>query len=58
MALPLGPKVAVDAAMLRAEEFVGDPADRFIYATARDQGARLVTRDERLRAFDPRATIW
>jgi PIN domain nuclease of toxin-antitoxin system len=58
VALPLGPKVAVDAAMLPAGEFVGDPADRFIYATARDRGAGLVTRDERLRDFDPRATIW
>ena len=58
MALPLGPKIAVDAAMLSSDAFVGDPADRFIYATARDRGAALVTRDERLRDFDPRGTIW
>jgi PIN domain nuclease of toxin-antitoxin system len=55
--LQLDPKAAVDAALLPAE-FAGDPADRLIYATARDRGASLVTRDERIRAFDPRATIW
>lgn len=57
LALPLEPKVAVDAALL-ATDLAGDPADRMIYATARDRGARLVTRDARLRAFDPRGTVW
>jgi PIN domain nuclease of toxin-antitoxin system len=58
VALPLSPKVAVDAALLDRDEFEGDPADRLIYATARDQGSPLVTRDARLRAFDPRGTVW
>lgn len=58
VALPIGPKVALDAALLEREGFVGDPADRLIYATARDTGAVLVTRDERLRAYDPRGTLW
>ncbi len=58
VALPIGAKVALDAALLEREGFVGDPADRLIYATARDTGAVLVTRDERLRAYDPRGTLW
>jgi PIN domain nuclease of toxin-antitoxin system len=58
VALPLSPKVAVDAALLSAAGFPGDPADRLIYAAARDEGVLLVTRDERIREFDPRGTIW
>lgn len=56
--LPLTSTVAVQAALLGREGFVGDPADRIVYATARNAGARLVTRDRSLRKFDPRATIW
>jgi PIN domain nuclease of toxin-antitoxin system len=56
--LPLTSTVAVQAALLGREGFVGDPADRIIYATTRAAGARLVTRDRSLRAFDPRGTIW
>jgi PIN domain nuclease of toxin-antitoxin system len=58
VALELGPAIAVDAALLAHEGFHGDPADRLLYATARSQGAPLVTRDRRLREFDPRGTIW
>jgi PIN domain nuclease of toxin-antitoxin system len=58
VAVPLSPKVALEAALLQRDGFVGDPADRLIYATAREAGAALVTRDERLREFDPRGTIW
>jgi PIN domain nuclease of toxin-antitoxin system len=57
VALPLMPAVATDAALLDPS-FPGDPADRFIYSTARSEGAPLVTRDQRLREFDPRGTIW
>lgn len=57
-ALALSPAVAVAAALLEREGFVPDPADRLIYATAREAGAQLVTRDERLREFDPRGTLW
>jgi PIN domain nuclease of toxin-antitoxin system len=56
--LPLTGAVAVEAALLGREGFVGDPADRLIYATARGCGGRLVTRDRALRAFDSRNTIW
>lgn len=56
-ALPLVPSVALEASEL--DDAVGeDPADRMIYATARAHGATLITRDRRLRAFDPRGTLW
>lgn len=58
LAIPLGPKVALEAALLERDGFVGDPADRLIYATARDAGARLVTRDARIREFDRRGAVW
>jgi PIN domain nuclease of toxin-antitoxin system len=53
--LALTAEIAADAAQLR---FDGNPADRIIYATARAEGAPLVTRDERIRAFDPELVIW
>ena len=56
--LALTSTVAVQAALLGREGFVGDPADRIVYATTRDAGARLVTRDKSLRKFDQRGTIW
>lgn len=58
IAIPLEPEAAADAALLEAEMIGSDPADRMIYATARSRGARLVTADRRIRAFDPRGTIW
>lgn len=58
VALPISPKVALEAALLERAAFVADPADRLIYASARGAGARLVTRDARLREFDPRGTLW
>ncbi|GIK78470.1 MAG: type II toxin-antitoxin system VapC family toxin [Thermoleophilia bacterium] len=57
-ALPLGPRAATLAGTLEPAEFHGDPADRMIYASARDEGAVLVTRDRLLRDFDPRGTLW
>lgn len=57
---PLAPgiEVALDAGLLDGKDFPGDPADRLIYATARAIDAPLVTRDARIRAFAPSATIW
>lgn len=57
---PLAPtvEVAIRAGTLDPDEFPGDPADRMIYATAVDQGARLITADRRLRAFDPARAVW
>ena len=53
--LPLTHEIALDAAQLR---FDANPADRIIYATARAEDAQLVTRDERMRRFDPERTVW
>lgn len=55
--LLLTPAVAIRAGSL-SDEFVGDPADRIIYATAIETGRRLVTRDPFLRRFDPARTVW
>lgn len=41
------PAIADSAAGL-SSSFPGDPADRLIYATALEQGCRLVTKDARL----------
>lgn len=41
-----------------AESFPGDPADRIIYASALELGARLVTADRAIRAFDESRTVW
>lgn len=49
---------ALLAAGLDDDRFPGDPGDRIIYAAAVQAGARLVTRDERLRAFDTERTVW
>ena len=57
-AVPLAPPTATAAGLLDPAEFPGDPADRMIYATARAEGATLITRDQRLREFDPRGTLW
>lgn len=54
-ALPLTTEIAIDAGQLM---FDADPADRVIYATARAADAAIVTRDERMHAFDPERAIW
>jgi PIN domain nuclease of toxin-antitoxin system len=53
--LTIDAEIALGAAQLR---LVGDPFDRIIYATAVAKDARLVTRDERLRAWAPDRAIW
>jgi PIN domain nuclease of toxin-antitoxin system len=57
-AIPPSVAIAVRAGSLDAASFPGDPADRLIYATALDQGARVVSADERLRAVDPHRVVW
>ena len=52
--LTIDAEIALDAGQL----LVGDPFDRLIYATARARDARLVTRDERLRAVDAARAVW
>lgn len=55
--LPLDGELAAAAALLEPG-FPADPADRLIYATARQTGSRLATADAAVRAFDPARTIW
>ena len=46
------------AAALLDDTFPGDPADRLIYATARQAGARLASRDEKIARFDSARVVW
>lgn len=55
--LPLTAEIAVEAGSFD-DDFVGDPADRIIYATAIVTGSKLVTRDRFLRGYDPVRTVW
>lgn len=50
--------MALRAGSLDPQTFPGDPADRLIYATAVERGARLVSADERLLAADPARVVW
>jgi PIN domain nuclease of toxin-antitoxin system len=56
-ALALTSDVAAAAGVL-PDAFPGDPADRIAYATAVSAGAQLVTKDRRLRTYDPARTVW
>ena len=47
----LTPTAAVAAARLPATGFRGDPADAFLYATARERDVPMVTKDEGLRGY-------
>jgi PIN domain nuclease of toxin-antitoxin system len=59
---PLTPQVAVAAAQLGEVGFHGDPADRFLYATALEHSVPLVTKDDSIRSYAGKAgdlrTIW
>ena len=48
--IPLTPEIAVDSSRLPGV-FHGDPADRILVATARRQGAILLTRDEKILSY-------
>jgi PIN domain nuclease of toxin-antitoxin system len=53
--LPLSTQAAVGAGVLPAEGFPGDPADRFLYAQARELAVPFVTKDMRIRDYARRA---
>lgn len=55
--VPVTERIATEAGLLAAS-FHGDPADRIIVATAIDQRATLVTRDQRIRASKQVQTFW
>jgi PIN domain nuclease of toxin-antitoxin system len=56
--IPLDATIAVRAAELGARGFHGDPADRFIFATAEFYRADLVTRDQAIADFDASRVVW
>lgn len=55
--LPIEPAIAVKATQL-GREFVGDPADRVIVATAILESATVVSKDDRIRAYRAVDSIW
>lgn len=57
-ALPLTVAIALRAGSLDSAGFPGDPADRIVYATALEHGARLISRDTGIAAFDPARVLW
>jgi PIN domain nuclease of toxin-antitoxin system len=57
-AVPPDVAIALRSGSLDPKRFPGDPADRLIYATAVERGARLVSADERLLAADPARVVW
>lgn len=58
----LSPQAAVGAAELTRQDFGGDPADRFLYATARELRVPFVSKDESIRRYASKArdvrVIW
>jgi PIN domain nuclease of toxin-antitoxin system len=54
--LDVSPAVAL--ASVDLDELHADPADRMIVATALREGADLITKDARLRAWPHVATLW
>lgn len=55
--MPLTPEVAIAAATLDTDD-LRDPADRIIYATAREAGVRLVTADRAMHRADAARAVW
>ena len=56
--VPLTPEVAMTAAELAEGGLDGDSADRLIAASTVERAATLVTKDEKVRAFDGVKTVW
>jgi PIN domain nuclease of toxin-antitoxin system len=55
--VPISDAIAAEAALI-SPAFHGDPADRFIVATALDLRAQLVTKDERITQAKLVPTTW
>ncbi len=55
--IPLSSDIVVESTTLPGA-FQSDPADEMIVATARIHQATLITRDDRMRAYDHVNTIW
>jgi|SRR5579884_304108 len=57
IAAPLTHEIALRSGQLQGFSSE-DPADRFLVATALEHDLVLVTRDERMRSFEPLKTLW
>lgn len=55
--IPVDNQIAAKAVTL-PKEFHEDPADRMIVATAREYGATLITKDEKIRNYHLVKTLW
>jgi len=55
--VPIDNRILLRAASL-PEPFHRDPADRIIVSTALQLGARLITKDDKLRAYQHIETVW
>lgn len=55
--VPLSTKTAYHSTILPGA-FHDDPTDQIIVATARDEGAVILTKDERIRAYPHVRSIW
>ena len=53
--IPVSNRIALKSVSLPIHP---DPADRLIIATAMSLGSTIVTKDERIRSFEPVQTIW
>ena len=55
--IPLTPRIAYKSTVL-PPPFHSDPADQIMVATARDQGATILTADQLLLDYDNVLTLW
>ncbi len=55
--IPVSPKITVRSARLE-EDFLGDPADNIIVATALEYGCPIVSKDQKIRRYWPVRVIW
>ena len=55
--VPLTPRIAHQSTILPGS-FHDDPADQIIVATAREEGATILTRDERMLGYEHVKGIW
>ena len=55
--VPLSPHIACQSTQL-PQPFHDDPADQIIVATAREAGATVITKDERIRGYRHVRSLW
>jgi len=55
--VPLTPKIAYHSTVL-PKPFHNDPADQIIVASAREEGATVLTKDEKIRSYKSVKSLW